>query len=182
MNKVLDSFLKSRAIGNLMVLYTLFCLTLHVFIWLNKCILRALLYSLERSFKHRGLTSGGVFGQASYEAKNLLCKYINCGSQVVFVTKKHLPPLPAHLDGCFFGKKNHNCAKNLDNKSFSFINVLTKYSTILSNACLIQANYLKVRVLFWKKKTTLTCNALKTTFPSRFFPVKIGLTELGSAD
>ena len=112
------------------------------------CILRALLYSLERSFKHRGLTSGGVFGQASYEAKNLLCKYINCGSQVVFVTKKHLPPLPAHLDGWFFWQKNHNCAKNLDNKSFSFINVLTKYSTILSNACLIQANYLKVRVLF----------------------------------
>ena len=69
------------------------------------CILRALLYSLERSFKHRGLTSGGVFGQASYEAKNLLCKYINCGSQVVFVTKKHLPPLPAHLDGCFFWQK-----------------------------------------------------------------------------
>ena len=77
--------------------------------------------------------------------------YIYCGSQVVFVTKKHLPPLPAHFDGhffVFFGKKNHNCAKNLDNKSFSFINVLTKYSTILSNACLIQAIYLKVRVLF----------------------------------
>ena len=71
-----------------------------------------------------------------------------------------------------FRQKNHNCAKNLDNKSFSFINVLTKYSTILSNACLIQANYLKVRVLFWKKKTTLTCNALKTTFPSRFFSCK----------
>ena len=65
MNKVLDSFLKSRAIGNLMVLYTLFCLTLHVFIWLNKCILRALLYSLERSFRHRGMTTGGVLGLAS---------------------------------------------------------------------------------------------------------------------
>ena len=35
------------------------------FIRLNKCILQALLYSLERSFKHRGLTSGRVLGQAS---------------------------------------------------------------------------------------------------------------------
>ena len=85
-----------------LVLCTFVCLIARVFIGLNTCILRALLYSLEHSFKHRGLTSGGVFGQASYEAKNLLCKYINCGSQVVFVTKKHLPPLPAYLDGYFF--------------------------------------------------------------------------------
>ena len=41
------------------------CLIGHVFIRLNKCILRALLNSLEHSFKHQGLTSSGVWGQAS---------------------------------------------------------------------------------------------------------------------
>ena len=48
-----------------MVLYTLFFLIVRVFIWLNKCILGALLCSMERSFKRWGPTSGRVLGQAS---------------------------------------------------------------------------------------------------------------------
>ena len=39
------------------------CLIVCVFIRLNKCILQALLNSLERSFKHQRLTSSGVLGQ-----------------------------------------------------------------------------------------------------------------------
>ena len=56
-----------------LVLCTFVCLIVCVFIWLNTCILWALLYSLECSFKHRGLTSRGVLGQALHKLKTHQC-------------------------------------------------------------------------------------------------------------
>ena len=66
-------------------LYPLF-LIVHVFIQLKQCILRTLLYSLECSFKHQGLTSGKVLGQAIFNWKD------HCGQKIVelWITHRNL--------------------------------------------------------------------------------------------
>ena len=66
---------------------------LHVIIWLNKCILRVLLGSLERSFKYWGLTSGRVLGQPHTALYQPFCNHSifeNYFQVVVNIFKGHL--------------------------------------------------------------------------------------------
>ena len=68
------------------------CLIVHVFIQLNKCILRVLLSSLECSFKHWGLTSSGVLGQPHLLTNTSYCPEIkNIQSELFLIENMYNP-------------------------------------------------------------------------------------------